>query len=92
MIFEKYVWTSQEIGAHASEQSRKIASRTELEERLSNFEKQFDKQEITRPPHWGGYVFYPAYYEFWQGRPHRLHDRICYEKSGINWTKFRIAP
>jgi pyridoxamine 5'-phosphate oxidase len=44
------------------------------------------------PDHWGGYAIKPVYFEFWQGRPNRMHDRICYEVNGEHWSKFRLAP
>lgn len=80
-----------QLGAWASEQSKVIASRDVLDERMKEFENKFEK-EVPRPEHWGGYCFEPSNFEFWQGRPSRLHDRICYEKAGNEWKKFRIAP
>ncbi len=80
-----------QLGAWASEQSKVIASRDVLDERMKEFEKKFEK-DVPRPEHWGGYCFEPSSFEFWQGRPSRLHDRICYEKAGNDWKKFRIAP
>ncbi|HLP10692.1 MAG TPA: pyridoxine 5'-phosphate oxidase C-terminal domain-containing protein, partial [Flavobacteriales bacterium] len=61
-------------------------------ERMMEFENKFKDTHVPRPEHWGGYVFEPVYVEFWQGRPNRLHDRICYEKDGNGWKKFRKAP
>ncbi len=80
-----------QIGAWASEQSHEIKNRAELEERVANFENKFPN-DVPRLPHWGGFIIKPAYYEFWQGRKGRLHDRICFEKQGENWRIFRIAP
>jgi pyridoxamine 5'-phosphate oxidase len=45
-----------------------------------------------RPPHWGGYRLEPEYFEFWQGRPSRLHDRLTYQRSGTSWALERISP
>ena len=52
--------------------------------------KQF--KEIQRPDYWGGYVIHANYYEFWQGRKNRLHDRICYTLENNNWKIERLAP
>jgi pyridoxamine 5'-phosphate oxidase len=81
-----------QLGAWASEQSKVIESRQTLEERLNFFEEKFKDQEIPRPPFWGGYLFKPVYFEFWQGRPSRLHDRISYKSEENNWKKYRLAP
>ena len=80
-----------QIGAWASEQSTEIESRASLEERVAFFEEKFPNQ-VPRPPHWGGYLIVPHYFEFWQGRLGRLHDRLCYKREENNWMKYRIAP
>lgn len=80
------------IGAWASAQSHKLASRQELEEKLESLTQQFSGKEIPRPEFWGGWVLKAHYYEFWQGRKSRLHDRICYELKNGNWDIFRLAP
>ncbi|MBD3637884.1 MAG: pyridoxamine 5'-phosphate oxidase [Crocinitomicaceae bacterium] len=80
-----------QIGAWASEQSSEIDSRASLEERVIHFEKKYP-DVVPRPPHWGGYLIKPHYFEFWQGRLGRLHDRLCYIKEGKEWRKSRIAP
>lgn len=79
------------IGAWASEQSSVIPNRKTLEERVAYFEKKFP-QKVPRPPHWGGFIVKPTYFEFWQGRLGRLHDRICFEKEKNSWNNYRIAP
>ncbi|AUC85149.1 pyridoxamine 5'-phosphate oxidase [Polaribacter sp. ALD11] len=81
------------LGAWASNQSTVVASRNELEENLSSFEKEFEGKEITRPKHWGGYLVKPVSIEFWQGRPNRLHDRIRYKLAeDFSWKIERLAP
>jgi pyridoxamine 5'-phosphate oxidase len=80
-----------QIGAWASEQSSEIENRDALEERVDFFKKKFPNV-IPRPPHWGGYLIKPHYFEFWQGRLGRLHDRICYTKEDNNWSIKRISP
>ncbi|MFT4600200.1 MAG: pyridoxamine 5'-phosphate oxidase [Arenicella sp.] len=80
-----------QIGAWASEQSSEIDSRSSLEERVKFFEDKYPN-EVPRPPHWGGYLIKPQYFEFWQGRLGRLHDRLCYQKEANSWKQFRIAP
>ncbi|MBC6368069.1 pyridoxamine 5'-phosphate oxidase [Algoriphagus sp. AK58] len=82
-----------QIGAWTSPQSREISSREELEAKLKEVEENFKKNTLLRPAHWGGYRLIPNKLEFWQGRPSRLHDRICYEKqiSG-DWKITRLAP
>jgi pyridoxamine 5'-phosphate oxidase len=79
-----------QIGAWASEQSSVIADRKTLEDRVAFFEKKFPTT-VPRPPHWGGFLIKPSYFEFWQGRLGRLHDRICFEKEN-DWQSYRIAP
>jgi pyridoxamine 5'-phosphate oxidase len=81
------------IGAWASPQSSAIASREMIEHNMLKYEKQFAETQITRPPHWGGYVVIPTVIEFWQGRPNRLHDRLQYSiLPDGNWKIERLAP
>lgn len=80
-----------QLGAWTSPQSERIASREELEKRAQEVENQFP-HEVPRPQHWGGYRLKPRRVEFWQGRPSRLHDRLCYQRSGEEWELFRLAP
>lgn len=80
------------IGAWASNQSHKLSSREELEGKLQELKKQFTPETIQRPPFWGGFVLQANYYEFWQGRKSRLHDRICYELTNGTWLTKRLNP
>jgi pyridoxamine 5'-phosphate oxidase len=80
------------IGAWASDQSRYLLSRQELENKVEALKKQFTPEQITRPEFWGGFVLKANYYEFWQGRKSRLHDRICYTVENNQWQISRIAP
>jgi len=82
------------IGAWASNQSSVIANRMELEEKLKFYEEKFKNVEkIPRPDYWGGYIIQPHTFEFWQGRPSRLHDRIRFELTENNsWIKKRLSP
>jgi len=81
-----------QIGAWASDQSHPMISRKELEHRVEKVEVQFKGKTIPRPKHWGGYLLKPVYFEFWQGRPSRLHDRIVYEKVEETWKIKRLFP
>lgn len=79
------------IGAWASPQSEVIKSRTVLEENEKKIQEEFG-DNIKRPNHWGGYKVIPNYFEFWQGRSSRLHDRICFDFENNNWKITRLAP
>jgi pyridoxamine 5'-phosphate oxidase len=81
------------LGAWASNQSKVVNSREELEQSLKTFEKQFEGIQIERPKHWGGYLIKPISIEFWQGRPNRMHDRIRYTlEQDFSWKIERLAP
>ena len=81
------------LGAWASEQSKVVKSREELDENLKTFEKKFEGEEILRPKHWGGYLIKPISIEFWQGRPNRMHDRIRYSlDKDFSWKLERLSP
>ncbi len=81
-----------QLGAWASAQSNKLSSRKKLENKLTELKKQFKGKEVPRPEHWGGWVLTANYYEFWQGRKSRLHDRLIYELKDKNWEISRLAP
>jgi len=84
--------TSQ-IGAWVSDQSQVISSRVYIEDKLKETAERFkDKEEIPKPPHWGGYVVIPELIEFWQGRPARLHDRLQYRREKEDWIIERLSP
>ena len=80
------------IGAIASAQSSVLTSRDELEERYQQLLQEYKGKDVPRPDTWGGYVLKPHTFEFWQGRPSRLHDRIRYRKDGEFWHVDRLSP
>jgi pyridoxamine 5'-phosphate oxidase len=80
------------IGAWASDQSRPLASRAELERRVDEFSRRFGEGEVPRPPYWSGFRLVPQRVEFWQERPSRLHDRILFIREGDAWRRERLFP
>jgi pyridoxamine 5'-phosphate oxidase len=80
------------LGAWASQQSRIIGDRRELEDRLAELEERYRDKDVPLPPYWGGYRVAPDTIEFWQGRPNRLHDRLRYTRSDDGWVIQRLAP
>jgi pyridoxamine 5'-phosphate oxidase len=81
-----------QLGAWTSWQSEVIAGREVLERRLAEFVDRFGEGHVPRPPHWGGYRLIPEAIEFWQGRPNRLHDRLCYRRVESAWALERLSP
>ena len=80
------------IGAWASPQSQVVASRAELEASEAEFDARFGEHP-PRPPHWGGYRLKADNWQFWQGRPSRLHDRLRYTlQDDASWLMERLAP
>jgi pyridoxamine 5'-phosphate oxidase len=82
------------LGAWASQQSRPLTSRQELEDRVTEFGKKFEGQDIPCPPHWGGYRVVPQKIEFWQEGKGRLHDRFLFTREGESnvWKMARLNP
>lgn len=80
------------IGAWASKQSKHLTSREELEKKINNYKMMFSAESIVRPDFWGGYTLEAGYYEFWQGRKSRLHDRIVYTRGNEGWSISRLSP
>ena len=81
-----------QLGAWASPQSETIGSRKVLDDNYAHCKQYFESHEITKPPHWGGFLIRPEYFEFWQGRKNRLHDRLAYNLTGEKWIIQRLAP
>ncbi|MCS7020729.1 MAG: pyridoxamine 5'-phosphate oxidase [Gemmataceae bacterium] len=82
------------LGAWASEQSAVIPNRQYLERQHEQWLARYPDGNVPRPPHWGGYRLIPLVFEFWQGRPNRLHDRIQFSRSTPQsaWQRCRLAP
>jgi pyridoxamine 5'-phosphate oxidase len=83
-----------QIGAWASEQSRPMPGRFELEKRIAAFAARYGLGKTPRPPHWKGWRIVPVRIEFWRDRPFRLHDRLEFTRpaGGQAWTTRRLYP
>lgn len=81
-----------QIGAWVSEQSQAITSRGLLEQKVAEMKQRFQKGEVPLPSFWGGYRLVPERFEFWQGRPSRLHDRFEYVRDDGHWRIQRLQP
>jgi pyridoxamine 5'-phosphate oxidase len=81
------------LGAWASDQSRELPDRAELERRLAEYEAQYPGEDIPRPPYWSGYRVIPERFEFWQNMPFRLHDRTVYARArNDGWAIGKLFP
>ena len=80
------------LGAWASDQSRPLPSRAELEDRVAALDARYPDEAIPRPPHWSGYRVIPRAIEFWQDMPYRLHDRRVYARREERWEQHALYP
>ena len=81
-----------QLGALLSNQSTEIPLNHDYTNHLTKLEAEHENKEVIRPKYWGGYIVKPEYFEFWQGRPSRLHDRLCYSYKNDSWLKTRKSP
>jgi pyridoxamine 5'-phosphate oxidase len=83
---------SSQIGAWASQQSRPLESRFELEKRVASFAAKYAIGAVPRPSYWSGFRLLPSYIEFWENKPFRLHDRLVFRRAGDGWTTEKLYP
>ena len=83
---------SSQIGAWASQQSRPLESRFELEKRVAAFAAKYAIGTVPRPTYWSGFRVVPDRIEFWENKPFRLHDRLVYSRAGDGWTTEKLYP
>jgi pyridoxamine 5'-phosphate oxidase len=81
-----------QLAAWTSEQSLVIPDRATLERKFSFYEDKFAGKPVDKPQNWGGFRVVPVWFEFWQNRDFRLHDRVTYTKLNEEWTIARLAP
>jgi pyridoxamine 5'-phosphate oxidase len=81
-----------QLSAWASKQSRLISSREDVTNKIDELDKKYKNQEIPRPEFWGGFEIDIQYWEFWQGRRNRTHDRFCYTQKNRDWNIERMSP
>jgi pyridoxamine 5'-phosphate oxidase len=81
-----------QLAAWASQQSRPLESREELERRYAELEREYEGQEVPRPPHWGGFRLRPDAIEFWEHRENRLHDRFRCTRAREGWRAELLSP
>jgi len=81
-----------QLAAWASQQSRPLASREELERRYAELEQEYEGRDVPLPPQWGGYRLQPEVIEFWEHHENRLHDRVRYTRAREGWQTERLAP
>ena len=80
------------LAAWASDQSRPLGSREELEERFEQYDSKFDGEDVPLPPFWGGYTIRADKIEYWEGRPSRMHERVSLSRGDDGWDIVRLYP
>ncbi len=80
------------LAAWSSEQSAALESYDVLEERFAHFEQRFGEEDVPRPHSWGGYLLVPSRFEFWIGRPNRMHERVLFTRSDARWQTTLLQP